>query len=178
MTKAFGTFYRMDWKHWGDTVYRLQCATAKAWQTKDLQRVRQARDILQRRSSQGRLEESWHRRRGIVLGGGCLPSGCFQVGLWEPYEPKGSRTDLLGGKPAKAYLSIPHRPSRAESRPSWTRAHRPPTRPGRDPRPPFGGPGAAAPSRCRDPGYPWARVPKALAGGSGTAGEKASPKCG
>jgi len=49
----------------------------------------------------------------------------------------------MGGKLAKAYLSNPHRPSRAESRPSWMRAHRPPTRPGRD-LVPFGGPRAAA----------------------------------
>jgi RNA-directed DNA polymerase len=46
MTKTFGNFYRIDWKHCGDTVYRLQCAIAKAWRTKDLQRVRRLQDRL------------------------------------------------------------------------------------------------------------------------------------
>lgn len=46
MNKAFGTFYRIDWKHCRETVYQLQSAIAKAWQAKDLEQVRRLQDTL------------------------------------------------------------------------------------------------------------------------------------
>jgi len=46
MKKTFGTFYRIDWKHCTRVVYHLQCDIAKAWQAKDLQRVRDLQDKL------------------------------------------------------------------------------------------------------------------------------------
>jgi len=40
MTKTFAKFYQIDWKHCASAVYHTQCAIVKAWQAKDLPRVR------------------------------------------------------------------------------------------------------------------------------------------
>jgi len=44
--KTSGTFYRIDWKHCGNVVYRIQSAIAKARQSHDLQRVQRLQNTL------------------------------------------------------------------------------------------------------------------------------------
>lgn len=44
--KTFGAFYRIDWKHCGNVVYRIQCAIAKARKAQDWQGVRRLQNKL------------------------------------------------------------------------------------------------------------------------------------